>query len=225
MKAVIVFSGGLDSVCTATYFQKQYDLYGITFSYGQKADKEVKIAKEFSKLLKFKEHKIVDIGFMKDLYENTNALTNSKIAIPSKFDYTIVAPIRNAIFLSIASAWAFSKEAEIVAYGAHTGDIKYPDCRPVFTKLFTKALNEGEIDGINLGLRKKIKIWSPFMDNLSKSDLLKKGHRKLGKQIFKSWSCYGNGKIHCGKCESCNNRKIAFLKSKIFDKTRYLDFG
>ena len=222
MKAVIVFSGGLDSVCTATYLQKRYEIHGITFSYGQKADKEVKIAKEFSKLLKFKEHKIVDIGFMKDLYEDTNALTNSKITIPSKFDYTIVAPIRNAIFLSIASVWAFSKEAEIVAYGAHTGDTRYPDCRPTFTKLLTKTLNEGEIDGINLGLRKKIKIWSPFMNNLSKSDLLKKGHQELGRQIFKSWSCYGNDKIHCGKCESCNNRKVAFLKSKILDKTQYM---
>jgi 7-cyano-7-deazaguanine synthase len=223
LKAVIVFSGGLDSVCTTTYLQKRYDLYGITFSYGQKANKEVKIAQQFSKLLKFKEHKIVDIKFMKDLYENTNALTNSKIIIPAKFDYSIVAPIRNAIFLSIASAWAFSKEAEIVAYGAHVGDTRYPDCRPTFTKLLTKALNEGEIDGINLGIRKKVKIWSPFMDNLSKSDLLKKGYKELGEQIFKSWSCYSNNKIHCGKCESCNNRKLAFLKSKILDKTRYLD--
>lgn len=209
-------------MCTAAYLKKQYDLYGITFSYGQKASKEVKVAQEFSKLLKFREHKIVDIKFMKDLYENTNALTNSKITIPSKFDYSIVAPIRNAIFLSIASAWAFSKQADIVIYGAHTGDMKYPDCRPTFTKLLTKALNEGEIDGINLGLRKKIKIWSPFMGNLSKTDLLKKGYKELGEQIFKSWSCYGNGKIHCGKCESCNNRKLAFLKSKIVDKTRYI---
>ncbi len=67
---------------------------------------------------------------MKDLYEKTNALTNSKIEIPSKFDYSIVAPIRNAIFLSMTSAWAFSKKAELVAYGAHLGDIRYPDCRP-----------------------------------------------------------------------------------------------
>ncbi len=222
MKAVIVFSGGLDSVCTAAYLQKQYDLYGITFSYGQKASNEVKIARQFAKLLKFKEHKVVNIEFMKDLYENTNALTNSKMTIPSKFDYSIVAPIRNAIFLSIASAWAFSKKAEVVVYGAHIGDTKYPDCRPTFTKLLSKALNEGEIDGINLGLRKKIKIWSPFMDNLSKSDLLEKGYKELDKQIFKSWSCYGNGKTHCGKCESCNNRKLAFAKSKILDKTRYL---
>lgn len=221
MRAIIIFSGGLDSVCTAAYLRKKYDLYGITFSYGQKASKEVKVAQQFSKLLKFREHKIVDIKFMKDLYENTNALTNSKITIPSKFDYSIVAPIRNAIFLSIASAWAFSKQADVVIYGAHTGDTKYPDCRPSFTRLLAKALNEGEIDGINLGLRKKIKIWSPSMNNLSKTDLLKKGYREFGEQIFKSWSCYGNGKIHCGKCESCNNRKLAFLKSKIADETRY----
>jgi 7-cyano-7-deazaguanine synthase len=221
LKAIIVFSGGLDSVCTATYLKKQYDLYGITFSYGQKASKEVKIAQQFSRLLKFKEHKVVDIGFMKDLYEKTNALTNSKIEIPSKFDYSIVAPIRNAIFLSIASAWAFSKKAELVAYGAHLGDMKYPDCRPPFARLLSKALNEGEIDGIKLGLRKKIGIWSPFMENLSKSDLLKNGYTKLGGHIFKSWSCYENTKIHCGKCESCNNRKLAFHQSNILDKTKY----
>jgi 7-cyano-7-deazaguanine synthase len=202
--------------------KKKYELYGITFVYGQKAGKEVKVAQEFSKLLKFKEHKVVDIGFMKELYENTNALTNSKITIPSKFDYSIVVPIRNAIFLSIASAWAFAKKAEVVAYGAHTGDMKYPDCRPTFAKSLIKALNEGEIDGIKLGLRKSIKIWSPFMDNLSKSDLLKNGYKELGQHIFKSWSCYGNNKIHCGICESCNNRKLAFHKSKISDKTRYL---
>jgi 7-cyano-7-deazaguanine synthase len=216
-----VFSGGLDSVCTATYLRKQYDLYGITFSYGQKASKEVKVAQQFSKLLKFKEYKVVDIGFMKDLYEKTNALTNSKIEIPSKFDYSIVAPIRNAIFLSIASAWAFSKKAELVVYGAHLGDMRYPDCRPAFSRSLSKALNEGESDGIKLGLRRKIRIWSPFMENLSKSDLLKNGYVDLGEHIFKSWSCYGNTKIHCGKCESCNNRKLAFHQSKILDKTQY----
>jgi 7-cyano-7-deazaguanine synthase len=221
LKAVIVFSGGLDSVCTAAYMKK-YELYGITFSYGQKANNEIKIAQKFSKLLEFKEHKVVDISFMKELYGNTNALTDSKITIPSEFDYSIVAPIRNAIFLSIASAWAFAREAEIVAYGAHTGDMRYPDCRPTFAKLLTKALNQGEIDGINLNLRKRIRIWSPFMDNLSKSDLLRKGYKELGQHIFKSWSCYGGNKIHCGTCESCNNRRLAFYKSKIADKTKYL---
>ena len=222
-KAVLVFSGGLDSVCTATYLQSKYELYGITFSYGQKANKEIRIAKHFAKILNFKEHKIVNIEFMKDLYAKTNALTNSKIEIPEKFDYTIVVPIRNAVFLSIASAWAFAMGAILVAYGAHKGDRQYPDCRPEFSRKIGEAFNSGEIDGIRLGLRKEISVWSPYTVGFSKSDLLKIGYKKLGNKIFSTWSCYSNTKMHCGRCESCNNRKSAFAKARINDKTVYKD--
>jgi 7-cyano-7-deazaguanine synthase len=221
LKAIIVFSGGVDSVCTAAYLQKRYDLYGITFSYGQKASQELQVARYFSKKLKFHDHKIVNIDFMKELYQKTNALTDSKMRIPSEFDYSIVAPIRNAIFLSIASAWAFSKDAKLVAYGAHKDDQKYPDCRPRFSRLLTQAINEGEIDGIRLGLRREIKIWSPFMSSLSKSNLLKIGYRLLGDKIFRTWSCYTHSKVQCGQCESCNNRKLAFRQANLVDKTRY----
>lgn len=221
LKAIVVFSGGIDSVCTAAYLQRRYDVYGITFLYGQKASEELKMARYFSKKLKFHEHKEVDIRFMKELYEKTNALTYSQMKIPSRFDYSIVVPIRNAVFLSIASAWAFSKGAELVAYGAHKDDQLYPDCRPKFSRLLTDALNEGEIDGIRKGLRKKMRIWSPFIGNLSKSSLLKIGYDLLGDEIFKAWSCYSQSKIHCGRCESCNNRKRAFYEAGMTDRTRY----
>lgn len=221
MKAVIVFSGGMDSVCTAAYLKKKYDLYGITFSYGQKAGEEMGAARHFSKVLGFREHRVIDIDFMKSLYDKTNALTNPNMAIPSEFDYSIVVPIRNAVFLSVASAWAFSKKAELVAYGAHRDDQRYPDCRPKFSRMLADALNEGEADGIRKGLRKRIKIWSPFVANLSKSSLLKIGYGMLGDEIFKTWSCYSNTKVHCGRCESCNNRKAAFSEAGMPDKTRY----
>jgi 7-cyano-7-deazaguanine synthase len=222
-KAVIVFSGGLDSVCTAIHLQSKFELYAITFSYGQKANQEIIMAKRFAKALQLKEHKIVNIDFMKELYGKTNVLTNSKMKIPSKFDYSIVVPLRNAIFLSIASAWAFTKNAQLIVYGAHIGDQKYPDCRPSFSRLIEKAFNMGEIDGIRQGLRKKIKVWTPFIAGLSKSELVRIGYKRIRNEIFKTWSCYDNVKIHCGKCESCNNRKEAFLKARINDKTRYRD--
>ena len=221
-KAVIVFSGGIDSVCVASYLKSNYELYGISFSYGQKANREIIAAKSFAKKLHLKKHKIVDIGFMKELYGDSNVLTSSKRKIPSKFDYSIVVPIRNAVFLSIASAWAFTLNASLVAYGAHTGDKNYPDCRPNFTRKLESSFNQGEIDGIKTGLRKKIEIWSPYKEGLSKSDLLKFGYKTIGETIFKTWSCYSSGKYHCGVCESCNNRKIAFEKSGIKDKTKYL---
>ena len=221
-RAVIVFSGGVDSVCAVSYLKSKYELYGITFSYGQKADNEVAAAKFFAKKLGLKQHKIIDISFMKDLYGNSNVLTSSKRKIPSKFEYSIVVPIRNAVFLSIASAWAFTLNASLVVYGAHTGDKYYPDCRPNFAKKLETAFNQGEIDGIESKLRKSIEIWSPYRKGLSKSDLLKSGMKILGNSIFKTWSCYLNKKYHCGVCESCNNRKIAFQKADIIDKTKYL---
>ena len=222
-KAVIVFSGGLDSVCACTYLKSKYDLYGISFSYGQRASPEIKSARKFAKILGLKEHKIIDIGFMQDLYGNTNVLTDSKTKLPSKFEYSIVVPIRNAVFLSIATAWAFSLKASLVAFGAHKGDKNYPDCRPSFSKKIESAFNEGEIDGIKMGVRKAIKIWSPYQKNLAKSDVIKKGYKVLGNSIFKTWSCYSNKKFHCGKCESCNNRKLAFKTAKIKDKTKYMN--
>jgi len=221
-KAVIVFSGGVDSVCVVSYLKLKYELYGITFSYGQKAEKEIIVAKKFAKNLGLKQHKVVDIGFMKELYGNSNVLTSKMRKIPKKFDYSIVVPIRNAVFLSIASAWAFTLNASFVAYGAHTGDRHYPDCRPIFTKKLESAFNQGEIDGINSGLRKNIKIWSPYREGLSKSDLLKIGFKNMGDPIFNTWSCYSNKKYHCGICESCNNRKRGFEKAGIVDKTKYL---
>jgi len=229
-EAVCIFSGGLDSVSTASYLKKLgLDIFLISFNYGQNASHELNIAKKFSTLLKSKEHKIIDISFLKALYGNTNVLTHSKSRIPDSFDYSIVVPLRNATFITLASVWAISLKIPLIVYGAHSGDKKYPDCRPSFVKSLEKTMALSEIDGIKLGLRKKINIWSPAMDNLDKTKLLLIGYEALGDKLFQSWSCYrgdnkkaGKVKAHCGKCESCINRKKAIMKSGLEDKTNYV---
>lgn len=230
-EAVCIFSGGIDSVSTASYLKKLgLNLYLISFNYGQKASIELNVAKKFSILLKSKEHKIIDISFLKAFYGNTNVLTNSKSKIPDTFDYSIVVPLRNTIFITLASVWAISLKVPLIVYGAHAGDKKYPDCRPSFVKSLENTLTLSEIDGIKLGLRKKLNIWSPAMDDLDKTKLLLIGYEALGDKLFQSWSCYlGNNinkkskvKFHCGKCESCMNRKKAITKSGLKDKTNYV---
>lgn len=200
----------------------------LTYIYGQRAKKEVQHAREFSKVLKAKDHRVIDIAFMKNLYGRTNVLTDSKQHLPKNFDYSIVVPIRNAIFITIATAWAMSIKANLVAYGAHGGDSHYPDCRPEFIKSITKTLNLAEVDGIISGLRHKITVWSPAMDGMDKSKLLSIGYKIMGDEIFNTWSCYSKGVkststniLHCGICESCINRKIAISKAGIKDKTHY----
>ncbi len=226
--AVCIVSGGLDSVCYAAMLASDYDIYMMTFAYGQRARREIERAKYFARVLKAKDHKIIDISFMKSLYGRSNALTDSKQELTQDFSQSLVVPIRNAVFITIATAWAMSINARVVAYGAHTGDIPhYPDCRPAFVSAIAEALNIAESDSILAGLRHEIKMLSPAVMGLDKPDLLKAGYGMLGDRIFRTWSCYsdgaraGAGYLPCGRCESCISRKKAFTAAQIEDKTRY----
>lgn len=225
---VCIVSGGLDSICTSAYLkEKNLNMYMITYSYGQRSTQEIECAKKFSHYLNFKEHKIVDISFLQEIYGKTNVLTDKQQDIPENFDYRIVVPIRNAIFITISTAWAMSIGAKMVVFGAHSDDYHYPDCRPEFISAINEALNLGESDGIALGLRNKVYIWSPAIDGIGKSELIRIGYQYLGDRLFETWSCYSNGiyfekkSVHCGVCESCINRRIAFRNANIRDKTEY----
>jgi 7-cyano-7-deazaguanine synthase len=230
-KAVCIVSGGLDSICTAAYVTriKNFDIYMINFSYGQRATNESSVAKNFAIKLGAKDYRFVDISFMKDFYRKTNALTDEASQLPSSFRHDIVVPIRNAIFITIATAWALSIGARMVCYGAHAGDHRYPDCRPSFVRSISKSLTLADLDSIKDKSRQKVRIWCPAVSGIDKSGLLKMGYRILGDTLFRTWSCYSNGVKrrkesryrHCGVCESCVNRKKAFKGAGIEDLTLY----
>lgn len=227
--SVCIISGGLDSACYAAILSAEYDIYGITFAYGQRARREIERARYFStRVLKANDHKIVDISFMKSLYGKSNALTDSRQEISQRFDRSLVVPVRNAIFITVATAWAMSIGASVVAYGAHVGDTKhYPDCRRAFVRSINESLNLAESASIRSGQRSAVKILSPAMVGLDKPGLLKAGYKILGNKVFHTWSCYSNGVkgargyVHCGRCESCINRKNAFINAAIRDRTGY----
>jgi 7-cyano-7-deazaguanine synthase len=223
VKAVCVVSGGLDSVATAAIAAKEkfHELYFITFVYGQRAQREVKIAQDFGFLLGAKQHHVINISFMKSLYGNSNALTDPDKPMPEMFDFSVLVPMRNTIFLSIASAWAFSIGSPLVIFGSHSGDYNYPDCRPDFIRHLTTSFNLSENDAIKSWRRQEIDIWSPAVAGLAKVDLIKKGHTYLGDSIFKTWSCRLNEEFQCGKCEACRNRRTGIQEAGLTDKTEY----
>ena len=221
-KAVTILSGGLDSSGVASYWKNEgHEIFPVTFDYGQRAKQEIKRAQEITSSLGVTTHKVIDISFMKELYGSTNVLTDSSKAMPSSFQSNIIVPIRNAVFLTIATAYAFSLGADTVAYGAHLTDQSYPDCRPEFTSKLAEALNLGDVDAIKAGDHPPVKMWSPAIQGLSKSQMLEISYELLGKEVFRTWSCYLDGVKQCGKCESCNNRKLAFKQAGITDLTDY----
>ena len=221
-KAVTILSGGLDSSGVASYWKnKNFQIYPITFDYGQRAREEIVRAQEITQVLGSTSHKIIDISFMRDLYGSTNVLTDPSKSMPSNFQSNIIVPIRNAVFLTISTAYAFSLGAEIVAYGAHLTDQPYPDCRPEFTRKLSEVLNLGDIDAIKAGEHPPVEMWSPAIQGLSKSQMLEISYKLLGSEVFRTWSCYVDGEKQCGRCESCNNRKAAFARAGIKDLTEY----
>lgn len=217
-KAVVLLSGGLDSSTTLAIALKNYEVYALSFDYGQRHRKELESAKKIAGYYNVK-HRIVEI----DLGWAKSALTDKKIKIPEKrkkigkdIPVTYV-PARNMIMLSFAIAYAETINADTVFIGANAVDYSgYPDCRPEFYKAFQKAATLGTKKGIE---SKAIQIKYPLI-NMSKSKIIKKG-MSLKVPYHLTWSCYKGGKKACGKCDSCLLRLKGFKEAGYEDPVEY----
>ncbi len=219
-KAVIIASGGVDS-STLLYkaVSEGFQVYALTFIYGQRHLKEIKSAEKISSVLGV-EHKVVDISSMNTLLQGS-ALTDPSIDVPEvpetaeHYDTlkSTIVPNRNAIFLSIAIGYATSLGADHVFFGAHFSDRGvYPDCR----KEFVLAFQESERLATD---NPDLVIDAPFVE-VDKSEIVRLGS-ELGVPFEHTWTCYRGGELHCGVCSSCRERKRAFAESGVLDPTGY----
>lgn len=237
MKAVILLSGGIDSTTTMAIAKTEgYELYALSFDYGQRNRRELESAKRITSTLGAKSHLIIKF----DLREIGGSALTSEIEVPKGSNESIVTsknlkdsglkvsdprqhsslipvtyvPARNTIFLSFALAWAESLSAEDIFIGANALDYSgYPDCRPEYIKSFenmanlaTKASVEGRIH---------FNIRTPLID-LTKAAIIKMG-TKLGVDYGMTWSCYDPQPFPCGKCDSCLFREKGFHEAEIRD--------
>ena len=213
-RCVMILSGGLDSSTVAYWAKtKGYDIHALTYKYGQIAEKEVEHAIMIAERLGMP-IKVIDLGSLREIFTGVTSLCNENIEMTSTFSQPIIVPFRNAIFLSIAVAYAISIGAKKIFYGAQGSDEPfYLDCRKEFYESFEKTAR--------LGTGTDVVIEAPFND-LTKSEVVKMG-TELGVPFHLTWSCYLAKEKHCGKCESCVNRKNAFEKAGIPDPTAYIE--
>ncbi len=224
-KAVILLSGGLDSItCLAIAKQQGYECYAMSFRYGQRHTIELDKATEIAKKMKVKEHIIVDI----DLRKFGGSALTEDIAVPKhkkndKVEANIpitYVPARNTIFLSFALGWAEVLKAYNIFIGVNSVDYSgYPDCRPEYIQAYEKMANLATREGVE---GRKIKIDTPLL-KLTKGEIIQKGI-SLGVDYSLTITCYDpvNGKS-CGKCDSCLLRLKGFKEAGIKDPIQYVD--
>lgn len=215
--ALVVLSGGQDSVTCLGYALKNYEMvYAISFNYGQRHKVELTCASEIcvDHSVPFK---VVDVRFLGEMV--TSALTgegsvNEKHVRDDSLPASFV-PNRNALFLTIAHAYAQEIGASAVITGVCQTDYSgYPDCREKFIRALQTSLN--------IGYNTCIEIVTPLM-HLTKAETfqLAKDVDFLDVVIKDSHTCYegDHDTVHewglgCGECPACALRAKGYEEFK-----------
>jgi 7-cyano-7-deazaguanine synthase len=216
-KAVLLLSGGLDSATTLALAREQgFEVYALSFRYGQRHAVELKAAARVADVLGAREHKVADI----DLRLFGGSALTDNIAVPKdRTDHEIstgipitYVPARNTIFLSFALAWAEVLKAYDIFIGVNALDYSgYPDCRPEFIEAFERTANLATAYGVEA--KQHITIHTPII-GMTKAQIIREG-RRLGVDYSMTISCYDptpEGKP-CGHCDSCVLRAKGFSEN------------
>ena len=208
MKALVLFSGGIDSTtCLGLAISKygKENVIALSITYGQKHTKEIeaanaivqyygieKIDLDLSLIFRFSDCSLLK-GSDEDIPHESYAQQLEKTNGSPVSTYV---PFRNGLFISSAAAIALSRKCSVIYYGAHADDAAgnaYPDCSSVFNNAMNTAVYEGS--------GKQLKIEAPFV-NMTKADVVKIG-LELKVPYELTWSCYEGGDKPCGQCGTC----------------------
>ena len=225
-KAVVLLSGGIDSTTAMAIAKHEgFEIYSLSFSYGQRHAFELKAAQKVADAIGVAEHLVINV----DIEQIGGSSLTDDIDVPKDRDEISMSreipvtyvPARNTIFLSYALAWAEVLESSDIFIGVNAIDYSgYPDCRPEYTEAFERMANlatKAGVEGIT-----KIRIRTPLI-HLTKAQIIKKGV-ELGIDYSLTHSCYDPGPqgLACGRCDSCFLRKKGFKEAGVTDPTRYL---
>jgi len=222
MRALVLFSGGIDSTtCLAMAVEKygNENVTALSVTYGQKHSKEICSAKKIADYYKVE---LITLDLARIFsFSSCSLLEGSSEEIPlesyaeqlEKTGGTPVStyvPFRNGLFLSSAASIALSRNCSVIYYGAHSDDAAgsaYPDCSTEFNDAINRA--------IYIGSGEQLRVEAPFVE-LNKADIIKKG-LSLNVPYELTWSCYVGSDKPCGKCGTCIDRQKAFEQNGVKD--------
>jgi len=219
-KAVVILSGGLDSTtCMGIAQANGFELYALTFDYGQRHRIELESAKNVAAHFGARDHRIVNVDFLRAI--GGSALTDDKLQVPTAGvakDIPITyVPGRNFLFLAMAGSYAEVIGASAIYIGVNALDYSgYPDCRPEFIDAVQEAMRLGTKVGVE---GHPVKIETPLL-NWTKAEIIRRGV-ELGVPYHLTTSCYQGEEDACGECDSCRLRLKGFAEAGYDDPIVY----
>jgi 7-cyano-7-deazaguanine synthase len=224
-KAVVLVSGGIDSSTTLALARNEgFEIYALTFDYGQRHRCELAAARSIVSSLGASQHVFARIDLR--VFGGSALTANLDVPkgrpasqMPLEIPITYV-PARNTIFLSFALGWCEVLRAQDIFIGANAVDYSgYPDCRPGFLRQFEKLAQLATKAGVEGTAR--YRIHAPLV-HMNKAEIIRTGH-EAGVDFSLTHSCYDPtpAGLACGACDSCALRRRGFSEAGIPDPTRY----
>jgi 7-cyano-7-deazaguanine synthase len=223
-KAVVLLSGGLDSATAAAIAKSDgFDVYAMTFEYGQRHEFEIQTAKRVAEAIGVAEHIVCKI----DLRAFGGSALTSDIEVPkhrTREEMSTGIPVtyvpeRNTIFLSFAVGWAETLGANDIYIGVNALDYSgYPDCRPEYIEAYQQMARLATKVGVE---GSKLTIHTPLIA-LTKGQIVTRG-LELGVDYSITNTCYDpseDGKA-CGQCDACLLRLKGFEENGMPDPAPY----
>jgi 7-cyano-7-deazaguanine synthase len=223
-RAVVLLSGGLDSMVTAGLAREQgFSVLALTINYNQRHVIELESARRIAAEIGAERHIVLPIDLRAfggssltddiDVPKDGAGLDDGTAGIPVTY-----VPARNTIFLSLCLGWAEAAGGRDMFLGINALDYSgYPDCRPAFVDAFVALANVATKAGVE---GDSFRVHAPLLD-MTKADIVREAAR-LGLDAGMSWSCYDpQDGAHCGLCDSCRLRRRGFEEAGLPDPTVY----
>ncbi len=226
MKALVLFSGGLDSTVCLGLAVKEYgadQVLALSVYYGQKHQKEMEASRAIAAHYGVRRITL-DLG---EIFRDSTCtlLAGATDAIPHEAyadqlektggqPVSTYVPFRNGLFLASAASIALCHGCEVIYYGAHADDAAgsaYPDTSEAFNQAISQA--------VALGSGNAVRIFAPFIHQ-TKTEVVATGAR-IGVPFAMTWSCYEGSDKACGVCGTCRDRLRAFRENGLEDPIEY----
>ena len=220
--ALILCSGGIDSVTTAYFAQKKkYASHTLMFcAYGQLQEAhERRAVKYHARKLKanYVEIALPALAHLSHKQRTSPKIHQKKMKDTKHEGKQWFVPARNTLLIVHALAYIESHyqgqdKVDLFLGFKNEGREPFPDATRDYTKKMQALIRQASTH--------KVTLKTPLITK-DKEDIIKKG-TKLALNYATTWSCYQpRQNKHCGLCLACRLRKAGFKWANVADPTSY----